>query len=481
MSNIFSIVKRNLSYLLIVALGIVLRIVNFDYPKKFIMDEAYYVPDGFSIFKYGYEVRWVEFYKGKWTETISSMFVNPPVAPYSLDYMSTHPPFGKMLIGFGALLFNPTNTVGWRISVLIFGISLIILTMYLTKLIFKNKAITLFAGFFIAIDGMAISMSRVSMLDMFLTVFVILGFIFCVKFLQSSRMLFIVLMGLSFGLSVAVKWSGAYFFIVALALVCVFYIKNKKYADGLKNILMAGATAVFVYFVTWVSWLISYAFNYKQGGLFQSLSLFVSNHLESIKHAATIDTPHNYKSNALEWLVMSRPTMFKNYFDDVHTEIISGMPNLFIWFFGLVSLIIISVLILKKHFKIEVAVIPLAFLAGWIPWVFVGNRTVFNFYVISFLPYVYIALAAVIVISLKTISNKIIRIFILLLIFAIVMFSFLNYPYSVGLPIEFDNPIFRSYHAIWMNWCKSMGLYDVSQLPVEVDIPWPNLKVSNGQ
>lgn len=474
--QILNFIKSYYLHISIVVIGFILRVVNIGFPKKFIMDEAYYVPDGYSIFKNGYEIQWVEKYTSEWADKILSVFSSSPDQFYSDNYYSTHPPLGKILIGLGMYPFSNDNSIGWRISALIFGTLVIVATMLLAQQIFKNKYITLMSGFFIAIDGAMISMSRSGMLDIFLTFFVVTGFIFLAKFIEKQEIKNLLFMSVFFGFATSVKWSGIYFFAGACLLLFVTLIIQKQYIKSIFYSFIAFTIMLLSYVLTWISWFISYSSH--EENIFLK---FVSHHIETLNVASGISTLHNYKTNAYEWIFISRPTALIVDGDAEKFSHIYAMPNLFFWFFSLIALIIFNIFLFKKQFHKEAWILNIGVIAGWLPWFFVGERTIFNFYVVSFMPYLYIILATVIIIIIKTKTKSFYRIAIMCTIGCGVIFSVLTYPTDVGIEISRDNSIFKNYPAMWINLQQANGLYDKSQAPTPTIAHQPNQELINGE
>ena len=84
-------------------------------------------------------------------------------------------------------IFGQDDPVGWRITTAICGVITVLLLCRLAYNLFRNPALTLIAGLFLATDGQAIVMSRTSILDGFLTMFALAAFLCVVKDQQSAR------------------------------------------------------------------------------------------------------------------------------------------------------------------------------------------------------------------------------------------------------------------------------------------------------
>jgi hypothetical protein len=70
------------------------------------------------------------------------------------------------------------------------------------------------------------------------------------------------------------------------------------------------------------------------------------------------------------------------------------LGNPLIWWAGAIALgLIIYFAVARRHSA--ALPIAIAFAAGWVPWLFFPNRTVFSFYSVVFIPYTVMALALV--------------------------------------------------------------------------------------
>ena len=88
---------------------------------------------------------------------------------------AVHPPVGKWLIAGGIAIFG-FDSFGWRFSAAVAG-TLTVFMLYLVGLrLFRHRGIAALAALLLAVDGLALTMSRIAMLDVFLALFVIVGF-----------------------------------------------------------------------------------------------------------------------------------------------------------------------------------------------------------------------------------------------------------------------------------------------------------------
>jgi dolichyl-phosphate-mannose--protein O-mannosyl transferase len=103
---------------------------------------------------------------------------------------------------------------------------------------------------------------------------------------------------------------------------------------------------------------------------------------------------HPYQSNPLTWLAMIRPTSF--YFEESGAGVsaINPIGNPVIWFAGLASLGFLFGWFVQYRDKLSLIVFS-GFVAGYLPWVIYLNRTTFQFYSVTFEPWIMLAIALI--------------------------------------------------------------------------------------
>jgi dolichyl-phosphate-mannose--protein O-mannosyl transferase len=163
----------------IAAIGFLLRIINLGLPKGLIFDEVYYVDGARDLLAYGVEV------DGSNPEFI------------------VHPPVGKWLIAAGIQVFG-NDEFGWRISTAIAGVISIILIGLIAQRLFRSRFLTLLATFLATVDGLALVHSRTSLLDNFLTTFILAATYFFIRKNYLATAIFL-------GFALGTKWSALYF------------------------------------------------------------------------------------------------------------------------------------------------------------------------------------------------------------------------------------------------------------------------------
>ena len=340
----------------------VIRLPGLDNVRTLIFDETYYVKDAWSLLTLGYE--------GTWAKDVDAAFAAGDVSGLStVGGYPVHPPTGKWLIALGMKIFGQSDPVGWRIAAAICGIITVCLLCRLAQNLFRTPALTLLAGLFLATDGMAIVMSRTSILDGFLTMFALAAFLCVVKDQETSRPRLLAKLrewdclgaprqgwpslrayltrqdrrpfaigpnagnrpwllaaGVLAGLASSVKWSGIY----ALAFLGLFVglrevtcrwraghpspIRGALLADIWWAFILMVPTAILTYIASWFGWFAHPAAHGhgRSGipGFAGSLADLWLYHKEMWTFHNGLSTPHTYQSNPYTWLAQYRATSF---------------------------------------------------------------------------------------------------------------------------------------------------------------------------
>ena len=429
--------------LAVTALAAALRLWNLGHPHFLVFDETYYVKDAWTLLHLGYEAQW--------PAEANASFNSGQVDGY-LDSGSyvVHPPLGKWIIALGLAIFGAQDAVGWRIGTAVVGILLVVLVMIIAKGLFRSTLLATIAGGLLAIDGNAIVMSRVALLDGILALFVLLGFgailldrghsrrrleRWIIAREKRGRMIdwgpvlwwrpWLIAAGLAFGLASAVKWNGAYY-LAAFALYTLVVDALARRRAGISffasGVILKQAPATFVlmvpialaaYLVTWRGWFATDGGYYRHwaeqaGNAWQGALAWVPLDLQSFWHYQASayayhvgeHQPHGYQANPLTWLLMVRPTAMYYLGSDNGQlgceftrcgESITGLANPFIWW-GAVAAACYLVYRLIRYREWQVGAILLGVAAGYLPWLLYLNRTVFQFYTIVFEPFLILAL-----------------------------------------------------------------------------------------
>lgn len=424
-----SLITNNLTIILITIAALVNRIWNLSQPKGYIFDEVYYVKNANSLIRYGVELS---------GQPLSGEFI-------------VHPPLGKWLIGVGIQIFG-NNEFGWRISAAVFGTALIPLIYLIALRLFKSSFIANICALLLAVDGLALVMSRTALLDIFLTFFLVLAVLF---WLQQKH----ALAGISIGLAGSVKWNGAFIFtaIFIFALYKIYVMMKLKEFDFVYLLVQFRnyfLIPLITYVLSWSGWFFT-STGWKRNNSTNPLLSLWNYHLEILSFHRNLTQAHPYSANPFGWLWLRRPTSF--YFESetlgkscgankCAQEILAlGTPVL--WWIAGVSLFLLIYELFR--FKTKLAILVLAPITSlYLPWLLLSHRTTFYFYSITFLPFLILAVGYLInrIKNLKPESE----LFTLWLPITIVAIIAANYLYFL--------PIFMGLNIPYAAWLKLMWL-----------------------
>ncbi|WP_031082495.1 dolichyl-phosphate-mannose--protein mannosyltransferase [Streptomyces sp. NRRL WC-3549] len=418
--------------LLVALVAGVLRFWNLGSPRAVIFDETYYAKDAWALVNQGYE--------GAWPKDVDKLILSDPSAveiPSDPGYV-VHPPVGKWIIGFGEQLFGFTP-FGWRFMVALLGTLSVLMLCRIGRRLFRSTFLGCLAGTLLAVDGLHFVMSRTALLDLVLMFFVLAAFgCLLVDRDRSRRRLAAALpvdedgvllgwrpwriaAGLMLGLAFATKWNGLYI-LAAFGIMAVLWDVGARRTAGamrpyravvLRDLLPAFVSTVLVaigtYLVSWTGWIVTGKGYYRdwaategKGGAWS----WLPDWLRSLWHYENqvydfhvgLTSGHTYQSNPWSWIVLGRPV---SYFYEEEPgcaasetgkcarEVLAiGTPLL--WWAACVALLYV---LWRWFFRRDwrAGAIACGVAAGWVPWFFYQERTIFLFYAVVFVPFLCLA------------------------------------------------------------------------------------------
>lgn len=418
-----------------------LRFVNLSHPNALVFDEVFYVRGAFSILHYGYEGDWTG--DNDWFEKGNTSGLQTDG-----DFI-VHPMVGKLLIAAGMQIFG-NNPFGWRFSTALLGTLTVVIVALIARHLFRSTLWGLVAGLLLAIDGMAIVLSRTALLDNFLAFFATaaLGLILLDRernrrrlaaAATSDRERFGIAPGepipglgarsgihwwrwaavVALGLAVGTKWSGLYFAAAFMALSVIFEMADRRtvgyrqwfFSATLRAIPTAIGTVVLiagVYLATWWNWFATsgsygrqWAENHPGEGITwlpAPLRSLVHYHEQMWTFHTNLTSEHSYMSSPFGWILMLRPTAF--HFRDVEDvdcgasrciTAIHALGHPFIWWAAAAALLFALWRVVRRLDMVALTV-SLGVLAGWVVWFPYAYRTIFTFYAVAFAPFLVLTL-----------------------------------------------------------------------------------------
>ena len=431
----------------IAVVGGVLRFWTLDRPHALVFDETYYVKQGYSLLRFGVEMRVLESLK-KPDEAFTAG--NPDVFSTVNGDMVVHPPVGKWVIAAGEGLLGVDSGWGWRFSVALLGTLSILVVGRAARRMFGSTALGCVAAFLLAFEGLHFVMSRTGILDIVVMFFALCGFAALLVDRDRSREVLAVKVGalprgtwpvgrgpwlgwrpwrwaagLSLGLCTGTKWSGL-FFVAAFGLMTVWWDMGARRAAGVRrwgrgSLLMDGpwaalalvGTTVVVYVVSWTGWFLTDIGYHRRWDTFHPgegiqwlppvLRNWVVYHQDAYQFNTTLETPHPYESNPWSWLVQTRPTSF--YYEDVAqgvagctvercSEAINPIGTITLWWVAVLAVLVVGWWWLVRR-DWRAGAVAAGLVGGYLPWFVYQDRTIFTFYAVAFEPWVVLAVTFV--------------------------------------------------------------------------------------
>ena len=395
----------------------VLRFYLLSHPERIYFDEVYYVEDARQLLAVGVEQEFV-----------------------------VHPSIGKWIIAAGMAVFGD-NAMGWRAGPALMG-SLTVLATYLAGLrLFRRRGLAALAGLLVATDGMALTMSRITMLDATLAFFVMIGF--WLLLIDRDRQWRAVpdtpspspipvpprghayrwLAGLAFGLALATKWSA----LLAIGAAGLFVLGSElafrrrttgRLLPGFHRIVLSGVATLLlvptaVYVASYAGWFINYEEN-RRGqaqiaeceeaggddctiGIAQRISSWGNEQRQIFGFHTGLDADHGYRAHPATWPWMLRPVPY--YFescpddaDAAECEVASGnaaevlgMGNPIFWWLASAAYLLAAVMIVWRRAWVPAAIMVFV-LGQYVPWL-VADRPLFLFYMTPVVPFMALILA----------------------------------------------------------------------------------------
>ncbi|MFP5334095.1 MAG: dolichyl-phosphate-mannose--protein mannosyltransferase [Actinomycetes bacterium] len=437
--------------LVVTALAGVLRFWRLDQPAQLVFDETYYVKQGYSLLRFGYERRWPEGADEKFTTGVVDVFLAEADFP-------VHPPVGKWMIAAGQWLLGAESSWGWRFSAALVGTLSVLMVARIARRLFNSTILGVVAGLLLAVDGHHLVHSRTSLLDIFLSFWVLAAFGALLADRERTRVRLArlvaarsadggplrgvgpglglrpwrLLAGVCLGLAVGTKWS-ALFFVAAFGLLTVLWDVGARRATGASGwrwaLLRDGApafvsivpVAAVTYVATWAGWFASEDAHLRRWGaqnpdagwgfLPDALRSLGKYHADIWGFHTTLTSDHPYEAHPWSWIVQGRPTSFfyegpkrgeEGCLVESCSQAITSVGNPVVWWGGTVAIaVLLFSWLLRRDWRAGAVLAGIA--AGWLPWFYydaADDRTMYAFYSVAFVPFVVLGLTYVLGLAL---------------------------------------------------------------------------------
>ncbi len=442
-----------LAPLIVTVIGGFLRFRHLSRPDYLVFDETYYVKQGASLLKWGFEKGYL-YDAPKLDQTWNSG--NTAVWADKPDFV-VHPPAGKWMIAIGEYLFGVDNPFGWRFASAVVGTLSILMIGRIARRIFRSTLLGTVAALLLAVDGLHFVQSRTGLLDGFVMFWALAAFGALIIDRDQARARLAdraapsptpsgghsllerygpglgirwwrLAAGVFLGLCIGTKWSGL-FFVAAFGLASVLWDVAARRASGSRHWLVTGLVrdgasgavqilpvAAMVYLASWTGWLQStdaYNRNWAVDHPASGLGLLVPDALRSLadyhrqmwNFNTTLETPHDYQAHPWSWIVAGRPTAFdyRSYPEGEYAlgqgpcqakecvTAITDLGNPLIWWGGAVAaMVLVALWLFGRDWRAGAILVGLV--GGWLPWFLYAERTIYTFYAVAFVPYVVLSL-----------------------------------------------------------------------------------------
>lgn len=401
----------------VVAVGLiagVLRFTNLGYPPGRVFDEIYYSKSaciflGYSNQRCDVTSKDEKFWRNDKNDTGAWV----------------HPPLGKWTVALGELAFG-TDAFGWRVASAAFGTGSVVVLAIIVQLLFRRPVWTFTGGLLLATENLNFVQSRVAMLDIFVTFWIVLGFAFLLLDLRwmgrrtpsspvhdrveespspprvPSPLLrpWRIAAGLALGAAVATKWSGVTAIAGAVALSFMWEaMRRKRFAvprpvwrtiqwESFPIVLFLLAVPAVVYLASYLGWFVHFGFHLDDWPKLQRDMAGYHENLQTID-PKTHEPVHPYLAQAWKWILLWRPVLyFARYGDDVRRVIYAnGNPAIF-WGSLLAIPYVAYAWAWKRQWRAGFVFVAIA--ALYLPW-FLVSRPQFFFYAAPITPFLVLA------------------------------------------------------------------------------------------
>jgi len=426
------------------------RFIGLGHPHTLMFDEIYYVKDAYALWQNGYESTWKRDSDGLFAQgdfsgltTDPSFVVHPEFGKWligiGMKLFGADSSFGwrfmPALAGVATVILLTRLTLRLTRSPLLAGLAGLLLAIDGVNLSESRIGLLdVFIGFFATLTVYCLvrdrEWSRARLAQDLAGTFA--GHLAPKGHLRP----WLLATGVAAGLTCSIKWSGLYLLAAIGILVVVWdttalhrvkvraWLLEGVFARGIGDFLRLVPVAFAVYVAGWWSWFLHPKTEDQPGAyehgwalaqrtangtvprswLPDSLNDLVEYHLVAYNFHVNLDTTHQYMSKPIGWLVQLRPTSFywpngselAGQTCDSPTghcvQAMTSVGNIPVWWSALAALVFALVVLAFQNRDWRVWTALIGYVGLYLPWFLYGNRTIFTFYTVAFVPFVVLVL-----------------------------------------------------------------------------------------
>ncbi|PWB55626.1 MAG: hypothetical protein C3F06_02160 [Candidatus Methanoperedenaceae archaeon] len=317
----------------------------------------------------------------------------------------THPPLGKLFIASGIIAFGLT-TFGWRIVPFIFGLLMIPVMYFFGRKMFNTRFGAFSGAFLMTFESMHFVLSRIAMVDIILSTFILLMFYWFYTYYQGEffkkgwrdAYLPLLLSGFFFGMAISVKWTALYGSLAVLALFLL--LKRDEFKAGhsrkkiFKPFFLMPLLVLFISFIviSFIIYVLSYTPVMGVPGEGSGLEMVFRYQENMLRYHETLTATHPFSSPWWSWIFMMKPVWIYTLGNPVENTVsnIVAIGNPAIWWVSIPFLLFVIWKWIKEKDS-TCRFIAVVFLFQLLPYMLIG-RILFLYHMMPNIPIIILSI-----------------------------------------------------------------------------------------
>ena len=311
----------------------------------------------------------------------------------------THPPLGKLFIASGIIAFG-LNTFGWRIVPFIFGMLMIPVMYFFGKKMFNTRFGAFSSAFLMTFESMHFVLSRIAMVDIILSTFILLMFYWFYLYYQGDffkkgwkdAYMPLILSGFFFGLAISVKWTALYGALAVLALFILLKRDESRAGHSRMNFFkpffLIPLLVIFISFIiiSFIIYVLSYTPIMGIPGEGSGLEMVFRYQENMLRYHETLTATHPFSSPWWSWIFMIKPVWIYSLGNPVENTLsnIVAIGNPAIWWVSIPCLLFVMLKWIKEK-DVTCRFMAVVFLFQLLPYMLIG-RILFLYHMMPNVP-----------------------------------------------------------------------------------------------